>query len=514
MGKGGAKGGNDASKATISKSKGKGAPRTWSCSKCQALVEGNFCSTCGTKWIFGAVHRDRADPPSQQGKRALGRTPPATDTSKSPTYRQKLLQPTNNCILEAVLERLDQLGKQNSLPSAKYTDQSPSSKGDTDRSVVKPLPGREVFVDFDGKSCSLDDLNAMLRPTVRSLGNDSNRAGEIREAIGRAHAKRQEQMDPQSRIEYLEKILGTKTKEAENNENEVLKCQDEIAALADKLEKLRARGAQVADDIGKVKNDILAASAEIGKDDAKPGFTAKRCDILQTPLFRLWLRHNQPEVYEFQEDTGWSTISDKLLLRFKRYEVHCLRVRYNLGRIAEMAPGPERDDLEKKTLESADWMFDTDEYFPDDLQGFKAGLQEGRANPLQADNANLFASRKRDGDLVGDERQKKKRVNVSGPYLNQPTGGIEAIEVDDTGIQSYDVVLQKASAICKATGKSLLDERYFADLIYSIEEECEVEAEAAKAFLLAIIKRADQIGRFPLYDDYWLAIKNGLEVSA
>ena len=518
MGKGGAKGGSNGSKATGGKSKGKGKGKVWQwhCSTCKHNVAGDYCSSCGVKWVFGAVLRDRADSPSQQGKRALGRKPQHVDTSKSPSYRDKLLQPANNSILEAVLEKLDELGKQSSqrvssnhtdLPSGKSTDIAPS--------VAKPLPGREVFVEFDGKPCNLDDLNAMLRPTVRSLGTDSHRAGEIREAIDRAHAKRQGQMDPQSRIAYLEKILGTKSKESESNDHDIRQCQEEISVLSAKLEKLRSRGAQVATDIDKVKQDILAASAEVGNVDARPGFTAKRSDILQKPLFRQWLHHNKPEVYEFQEDTGWSTISDKLLLRFKRYEVHCLRIRYNLGRITETIPGAEREDLERKTMESAVWMLEANECFPDDLQSFKAGLLEAKSNPLQADDANLFTTRKREGSEKADEdRQKRKRVMVAGPYLVTSEGGVETLEVDDSGIQSYDVVLSNAAGICKKAGKALFSEAYISTLIYSMEEESEFEAEAAKAYLLAITKHAKFIDRFPEYGEYWLALQHGLEVHA
>ena len=322
-------------------------------------------------------------------------------------------------------------------------------------------------------------------------------------------------MDPQSRIAYLEKILGTKSKEAESNDNDVLQCQEEISTLTAKLEKMRSKGAQVAAEIDKVKQDILAASAEVGNVDARPGFTAKRSDILQKPLFRQWLRHNKPEVHEFQEDTGWSTISDKLLLRFKRYEVHCLRVRYNLGRITESIPGAEREELERKTMESADWMLEANEYFPEDLQSFREGLYEAKANPLQADNANLFATRKRDGSEKNDEeRQKKKRVTVSGPYLIPTTSGVEVLEVDDQGIQFYDVVLDRATSICQAAGKELFKQECMSNLIYSIDEDREAEAEAAKAFLLAIIKHAKFIQRFPSYDEYWAALQTGLDVPA
>ena len=247
---------------------------------------------------------------------------------------------------------------------------------------------------------------------------------------------------------------------------EVFICQEELqslfakrSALSAKLEKLRSKGAQVATEIDKVKQDILAASAEVGNVDAKPGFTAKRSDILQKPLFRQWLRHNKPEVYEFQEDTGWSTISDKLLLRFKRYEVHCLRVRYNVGRITESIPSAERDELERKTMESANWMLEAREFFPDDLQSFKDGLLEDRSNPFQAGNANLFTTRKRDGgEKADEERQKKKRVMVSGPYLIPTDGRVEALEVDDTDIQSYDVVLNQAASICQKAGKTLFNQ--------------------------------------------------------
>ena len=506
------------------KGKGKGNARSWHRSTCNFNVAGDYCSSCGVKWVFGAVLRDRADSPTQQGKRALGRKPQFTDTSKSPTYRDKLLQPASNSTLEAVLEKLDKLEKQNSLRvSSNDTDSSggkgadaPGSKGiHTAPNVVKPLPGREVFVDFDGKPCNLDDLNAMLRPTVRTLGNDSHRAGEIREAIDRAHTKRQGQMEPQARIEYLEKILCTKAKEAEQNDTEIQQCQDEISALSAKMERLRSKGAQVATDVDKIKQDILAASAEVGDADTKPVFTAKRSDILQKPLFRQWLLHNKPEVHEFQEDTGWCTISDKLLLRFRRYEVHCLRVSYNLGRIMESIPSPERSELERKTMESVNWMLEVNEFFPDELQSFKDGLLEDKANPFQADNANLFTTRKRDGGGKADEvRQKKKKVMVSGPYLIPTDGGVEALEIDEAGVLSYDVVLEQAASICQKAGKTLFDKDYISNLMYSIDEENEEEAEAAKAFLLAIVRHAKLIERFPVYDEYWKALQVGLDVPA
>ena len=74
--------------------------------------------------------------------------------------------------------------------------------------------------------------------------------------------------------------MGTKSEESESNENDIRQCQEEISALSAKLEKLRSKGAQVATEIDKVKQDILAASAQVGNVDARPGFTAKRSDIL------------------------------------------------------------------------------------------------------------------------------------------------------------------------------------------------------------------------------------------
>ena len=515
--KGDAKGGKNASVASgKTKRKGKGGARYWHCATCNHDVAGDYCSTCGVSWVFGAVLQDRADSPNPRGKGALGRKPPQFDTSRAPTYRDKLLQPANNSVMEAVLAKLDKLDKQiNKSGETGYTDRSAKQSVDTERAAAKPPPGREVFVEFDGKPCNLDDLNAMLRPTVKTLGPDSDRTHEIREAIDRAHAKRQGQMEPQARLAYLEKILGTKAKEADSNESDICQCQDEISTLAAKLERLRSRSAHIASEIAKVKQDIVAASAEIGDSTVKPGFTSKRSDILNKPLFRQWLQHNKPEVYEFQEDTDWCTISDKLLLQFKRYEVHCLRIRYNLGRITETIPDAERQDIERKTMQSADWMLDTNEYFPDDLQGFRQGLVEVRANPLQADDANLFFTRKREcGHEVHEDRQKKKRVTISGPYLVTTGGGVEPLEVDDEGIQSYDVVLREAVDICKQSGKKLFKEEELTNLIYSIDEESELEAEAAKVYLLAISKHAKSIQRFPSYDDYWLAMRNGIEVCA
>ena len=513
MGKGSNGKGKEVNDSGKAKGKGKGnATAKWFCTACKTSADGNHCTRCGCSWHWGAPLRVPSNP---RGQRGLGRAPQYTDAANSPTYKAQLLKPANNSVLEAVLHKLDQLEKQTRQSGEPaYTD-SPSIKGtDTDKGPNKPLPGREVFVDFDGTQCNLDDLNAMLRPTVRSLGADSMRAGEIREAIDRAHAKRQGQMDPQARVAYLEKILGSKTKEADSNDDDVRLCQEEIDALSAKMERLRSKGAQVAAEITKIKQDILAASAALGDADVRPGFTAKRCDILQKPLFRQWLQHNKPEVYEFQQDTGWTTISDKLLLRFKRYEVHCLRVRYNLGRIEESSPSMERAGLERKTMESANWMFEANEFFPDDLQSFRNGLVEARANSLQADDANLFVTRKRDGEAKpDDDRQKRKRITVTGPYVNSADGGIETLDVDDSEVQSYDVVLSTAVDVCKTANRELFVEKHVADIMYSIDEESETEAEAAKAYILAIMQHAKSIARFPNYEEYWMAMQNGLEVQ-
>ena len=109
--------------------------------------------------------------------------------------------------------------------------------------------------------------------------------------------------------------------------------------------------ATLVNDISKLMKDTADARQRVEAND-ESGSSA-RADILAKPIFRAWLRHNNPAVYEYQEDTEWRSISVKLAAKFGRYETHLLRVRYNLGRIQDMPAGDERDDLERRTLESA-----------------------------------------------------------------------------------------------------------------------------------------------------------------
>ena len=59
-----------------------------------------------------------------------------------------------------------------------------------------------------------------------------------------------------------------------------------------------------------------------------------------------------------------------------------------------MQPSPERTELEQKTLVSANWMLEKNEYFPDELAAFRDEMLVAKADPFQLDDANLLSRRK------------------------------------------------------------------------------------------------------------------------
>ena len=75
--------------------------------------------------------------------------------------------------------------------------------------------------------------------------------------------------------------------------------------LMQKMEKLRDRGAVICKEKAKVKDDLVAARAEIcDADGIGPFFCARVQAFVGKPLFGQWRQHDHLEIYDFQVAIG------------------------------------------------------------------------------------------------------------------------------------------------------------------------------------------------------------------
>ena len=68
----------------------------------------------------------------------------------------------------------------------------------------KVILGRDIWVPYEGKQVSLDDLHEMLRTLAPRMGDIHSMVLDIRKAIDAAHARRYELTDPETNVQHLE----------------------------------------------------------------------------------------------------------------------------------------------------------------------------------------------------------------------------------------------------------------------------------------------------------------------
>ena len=408
-GKGAKGGGKQASGG--GKGSGKGNGLRWHCNLCSShnvkMVNwGAYCSTCGKP-----KNQCLSTPRENNG---IGRPPPQPSAAE-PSYRNAVKgNGTKNVELDAIKEQnallqelLDKANGKISGGAQQPRSSTTTTTGDgsaaTVASVKKPVPGKELFVDFDGKPTSLDQLHDLLRSNLRNLGEANPRTIVLRQAIQEAQSLRQEQMEPGSRADYLDGVLKQKIAAATTAATAV----DEAVAYIDeeqrKLQKLRERSAQIDKEVAQLRADYdaaVAANAEMqkrsamqppapppdhGHSQAQTYANLRAQKTVAKPLFKRWLEVQSPEVFEFLQEMQWDTGSynGKHIIEYDRWEMHYLRIQLAMQTVrvemgVELAPELQR--IISNADESAIWMWESCKkpFFPEDVQWVREKLAQTR----------------------------------------------------------------------------------------------------------------------------------------
>ena len=145
--------GKAAGNAGGGKAIGKGSAVRWACNLCSSRREkvfnwGQFCCSCGKP-----KNQCLANPREVNG---VGR-PPQQPTNAEPSYRDATKgkgKGKQKSELATINERLDKF--QQMFEKSQSDGQAGLQPQPTVVEVAKPVPGKELFVDFDGKPTSLD----------------------------------------------------------------------------------------------------------------------------------------------------------------------------------------------------------------------------------------------------------------------------------------------------------------------------------------------------------------------
>ena len=184
----------------------------------------------------------------------------------------------------------------------------------------KVVPGREVFVCYEGKNVPLDDLHEMLRACEPRMGEDHEICRGIRAAIDKAHEKRYELTDPEVTVQHLQ--------------SQITRKETAIGKQTGALVELRA----TRDDIDR---QIAEASAKLHNDTQQIESMRKQLQQVQTAaaakgewfhpsqldesagqgLLRQWFLRAAPQLHDHYEQQAWKcTISEDYANKFMAWK--------------------------------------------------------------------------------------------------------------------------------------------------------------------------------------------------
>ena len=218
------------------------------------------------------------------------------------------------------------------------TDASPKGSGKSSDNGAdstahkKPTPGRELFVEFEGKSVNLDQLWELLRINKAIMDEDNPRTVAIREAIRQAQTLREEKMDPDQRASFVHEVLQKKTAESTKAQEEVQKLTEAVAEANKKLAEASEAATRIAGELARVQasyDEAVAKEAEFIKAKKVRSAAEEKPEqqpvsntandvyaaFVQKQLFRDWFQKTSPINYGFCAAMDWH------LPRFPKEEI-------------------------------------------------------------------------------------------------------------------------------------------------------------------------------------------------
>ena len=510
--------------------------------------QGNYCNNCG-KPKNQCVTNPRENS-------ALGRKQQSQPTDVSPTVSKgtgksskgkgkgkgkgKISNEIQAFKKEMVAEmrKMFEGVKPDSLPK-----ESSGNKDDTqdDTAPKKPTPGRELFVEFDGKPVNLDQLWELLRTNKATLGEDNERTIAIREAITKAQTLREEKMDPDQRASYLYEVLQRKTAESEKAQDEVQKLTDAAAEANKKLAEASEAANRVATELARVQETYEAAvkkkaeaaakkvQATIIIDDNSSGTSPTEAQktqpnvvnevyatFLQRQLFRDWFKETSPAEHGFCEKLEWclAKFPKNDIDNFSLWETHYRRVQKAVDHQHTLKGGAAIDARVQKIFDngevSAVWMSSqTTPYFPAEIQWVRREVQDRTTTLLEQ-------LRKRAAESLPAPTAKRPKTTeyaVTKPFLlpDEEEDGIK--EMDTTDVQYRKVDVEEAKDAYVSYLHENGRENEAKDLPDTLSKMETHERQIYEMWIKATTIHKDKIARFPTYTVYKEALLAGKYVA-
>ena len=286
----------------------------------------------------------------------------------------------------------------------------------------KITPGRDIFVPYEGKSCSLNDLHEMLRALAPRMGDDHIMVVGIREAIDAAHEKRYEQAEPEDAVKHLEAAIARKEGVLDKHFNQIAELRDKRDEIDKQIKEVSTRMHNEDQQLKSMRKQLENAKAMVGKKGVSYEPTQLDSSLGQTAL-KDWIKATAPELHGYYEDQGWKcTISERMANQFLDWKTHNAK----LHRFQRHAQSRTKDEVQGdevaaalaaiKAMEKLDHQ-----YFPSDLE------------PLPQCFPILGATDKAIDTLLdswccpvngGCVRPAKPKRTISGPYF-RPKQGVD-----------------------------------------------------------------------------------------